>query len=197
MVLTTRPVKAAGCRSRATPAWPLGVTSTSRVDRRDDGSPPERRSRPGGACAAKTVMTTRCPLSSRASQKLARISLAPQALGSIRRQYHRPRSRGRAGGWVGSPAARPWPRNRACTSATSARWSSASAHSTRLSSASSASASRQDGRPRRPVRDLDLGAHRPGAAWADAPRWGITYARFGFSGCPSRWRSLRGRTVRQ
>jgi hypothetical protein len=60
-VLNTRPVEAAGCRSRATPAWPLGVTSTSRVDRRDDGSPPERRSRQGGACAAKTVMTTRCP----------------------------------------------------------------------------------------------------------------------------------------
>ena len=49
----------------------------------------------------------------------------------------------------------------------------------------------------RPVRDLDLGAHRPGAACADAPRWGITYARFRFSGCPSRWRSQRGRTVRQ
>ena len=63
VVLNTRPVEAAGFRSRATPAWPLGVTSTSRVDRRDDGSPPERRSRQGGACAAKTVMTTRCPLS--------------------------------------------------------------------------------------------------------------------------------------
>ena len=55
------------------------------------------------------------------------------------------------------------------------------------------------GRPTglRPVRDLDLGAHRPGAACADAARWGITYARFGFSGCPSRPRSQRGRTVRQ
>jgi hypothetical protein len=63
LVLNTRPVKAAGYRSRATPAWPLGVTSTSRVDRRDDGSPPERRSGQGGACAARTVMTTRCPLS--------------------------------------------------------------------------------------------------------------------------------------
>src|SRR5215211_5875384 len=61
VVLNTRPVKAAGCRSRATPAWPLGVTSTSRVDRRDDGSPPERRSRQGGAYAAKTVIITRCP----------------------------------------------------------------------------------------------------------------------------------------
>jgi hypothetical protein len=60
VVFNTRPVKAAGSRSRATPAWPLGVTSTSRVDRRDDGSPPERRSRQGGACAAKTVIITRC-----------------------------------------------------------------------------------------------------------------------------------------
>ena len=30
-----------------------------------------------------------------------------------------------------------------------------------------------------------LDAHRPGAACADAPGRGITYARFGFSGCPS------------
>ena len=48
--------------------------------------------------------------------------------------------------------------------------------------------SARTGRPAglsRPVRDLDLGAHRPGAACADAARWGITYARFGFSGCPS------------
>jgi hypothetical protein len=42
-----------------------------------------------------------------------------------------------------------------------------------------------------------LGAHRPGAACADAPGWGITYARFGFSGWPSRGRWQRGRTVRQ
>jgi hypothetical protein len=67
----------------------------------------------------------------------------------------------------------------------------------RLSSASTSSASGQGGRPRRPVWDLDLGVHRPRAACADAPGRGITYARFGFSGCPSRWRSQRGRTVRQ
>jgi hypothetical protein len=90
--------------------------------------------RHGGACAAKTVMTTRCPLSAGLPRSWPGSGWHPKALGSIRRQYHRPRSRGRAAGWVGSPAARPWPRNRACRSATSARWSSASTHSTRLSS---------------------------------------------------------------
>jgi hypothetical protein len=197
VVLSTRLVEATGCRSRATPAWPLGVTSTSRVDRRNDGSPPERRSGQGGACAAKTVMTTWCPPSAGLPGSWPGSGWHPRRWArSARLTTGHDRGGGRPAG-VGSPAARPWPRNRACASATSARWSSASAHSTRLSSASTSSASRQGGRPGRPVRDLDLGAHRPGAAWADAPRRGITYARFRFSGCPSRWRSQRGRTVRQ
>jgi hypothetical protein len=42
-----------------------------------------------------------------------------------------------------------------------------------------------------------LDAHRPGAACADGPGWGIAYARFRFFGWPSRGRWQRGRTVRQ
>jgi hypothetical protein len=97
------------------------------------------------------------PALCRASQKLARIWLAPQALGSIRPQYHRPRSRGRAAGWVGSPAARPWPRNRACTSATSARCSSASARNARLSSAAA---------PAHPARAAGQGGPSGISIWA-------------------------------
>jgi hypothetical protein len=61
VVLSTHPVDAAGCRSRATLAWPLGVIFAS------GGGPSGRRFaaraslRQGGACAAKTVMITRCP----------------------------------------------------------------------------------------------------------------------------------------
>ena len=88
------------------------------------------------------------------SQKAARISLAPQALGSSKPQYHRPRSGARAAGWAGSPAAKPWPRKRACTSATSARCSVASARNARLSSASNLSACGQGGRPSRPASPL-------------------------------------------
>jgi hypothetical protein len=42
-----------------------------------------------------------------------------------------------------------------------------------------------------------LDAHLPGAACADGPGWGITYARFRFFGWPSRGRWQRGPTVRQ
>jgi hypothetical protein len=195
-VLNTRPVEAAGCRSRATPAWPLGVTSTSRVDRRDDGSPPERRSRQGGACAAKTVMTTRCPPSAGLPEAGPDLAGTP-SVGLDQPAVPQATIAG-AGGRLGRVAGGQTVAEEPGVHIRHQRPVVFGQHPQhRLSSASTSCASRQGGRPRRPVRDLDLGAHRPGAACADAPGWGITYARFGFSGCPSRWRWRRGRTVRQ
>ena len=104
VVLSTRPVEAAGCRSRATPAWPLGVTSTSRVDRRNDGSPPERRSGQGGACAAKTVMTTWCPPSAGLPRSWPESGWHPRRWArSARLTTGHDRGGGRPAG-VGSPA---------------------------------------------------------------------------------------------
>jgi hypothetical protein len=117
-VLSSQAADAADCRPEPRRFGPGGAASSS-------GRGPS-----GQWCKARaSVQSERCcrdrhdhsvPALWRVSQKVARIWLAPQALGSIRPQYHRSRSGGRAAGWVGSPAARPWPRKRACTSATSA-----------------------------------------------------------------------------
>jgi hypothetical protein len=151
VVLNTRPVKAAGCRSRATPAWPLGVTSTSRVDRRDDGSPPERRSGQGGACAARTVMTTRCPLSAGLPRSWPGSGWHPKrwARSGGNATGH---DRG-AGGRLGRVAGGQTVAEEPGVHLRHQRPVVFGQHPQhRLSSASTSSASRQGGRPRRPVR---------------------------------------------
>jgi hypothetical protein len=127
------------------------------------------------------------PALCRASRKLARIWLAPQALGSISPPYHRPRSRRRAAGW-GRVAGGQTVAEEPGVHIRHQRPVGFGQHLQRLPPGRQAKAARPGSRSRR---------YRPGAAWADAPRRGITYARFRFSGCPSRWRSQRGRTVRQ
>jgi hypothetical protein len=126
-----------------------------------------RASLPSGQCAAKTVMTTRCPLSAglpEAGPDLARTPSVGLDQGAVPQA-----TIAGAGGRLGRVASgqtvdeEPGVHIRHQRPVLDGQH-----HSTRLSSASSASASGQGGRPRRPVRDLDLGAHRPGAACVDA-----------------------------